>query len=117
MTAKLSDVRRRFPPEDAAAYERAYAEAELAEDLGTFVYSLRVAAELTEAELAARMGVDEDDVLCAEEGDGALTVAFVDSVARAVGVRVRMTATAVLEVTFGAQDPGPQQPPSPPQAG
>jgi ribosome-binding protein aMBF1 (putative translation factor) len=115
--AKLSDVRRRFPPEDAAAYERAYAEAELAEDLGTFVYSLRVAADLSEAELAARMGVDEDDVLRAEEGDAALTVAFVDAVARAVGVRVRMTATAVLEVTLGGSDPPPPPPPTLPPGG
>lgn len=115
--AKLRDVRRRFPPEDAAAYEAAYAEAELAEDLGAFVYSLRVAADLGTAEVAARMGVDEDEVLRAEEGDASVTVAFLDGVARAVGARVKITATAVLEVTLGTHDPAPpRRPPAPPGA-
>ncbi len=85
--ATLREVRRRFPPEDAQAYAEAYAAAELAEDLGTLVHDLRVAAGLSRAELATRMGTHEDVVLRAEEGDSSLGVAFFDRVARAVGVR------------------------------
>ena len=94
MMAKLSDLRRRFPPDDAGAYAAAYAEAGLAASLGELVRALRCAAGLGVAELAASMGVDEDAVVRAEEGDASLTVAFVDRVARAVGLRVEMTVRA-----------------------
>jgi len=102
---KLSDVRRRFPPEDASAYGRAYEEAALAEELAALVHNLRVTAGLSEAELAARMGIDEDEVLRAEEGDPMLTVAFLDGVARTAGLRVRIAPTAgTLELVPGDPD-------------
>ncbi|MGH8989064.1 MAG: helix-turn-helix domain-containing protein [Acidimicrobiales bacterium] len=85
--ARLRDVRRWTSPEDPEVYSKAYAEAELAEDLGTLVHDLRVAAGLGRAELAVRMGVGEDEVLRAEEGDASLGIAFYDGVARAVAVR------------------------------
>ena len=112
--AKLSDVRRRFPPGDAEVYARAYAAAELAGALGAFVHGLRVSAGLSEAELARRMGIDEEEVLRAEEGDASLTVAFLDGVARAVEARVRMAAAGGVEVVLGAGGPPPF--PLPPRA-
>jgi ribosome-binding protein aMBF1 (putative translation factor) len=102
MMAKLSDLRRRFPPDDAGAYAAAYAEAGLAASLGELVRALRCAAGLGVAELAASMGVDEDAVVRAEEGDASLTVAFVDRVARAVGLRVEMTVRAGSTATATA---------------
>lgn len=109
--AKLGDVRRRFPPEDPAAYEKAYEEAKLAEELGTLVYSLRAAAGLSEAELAARMGIDEDEVVRAEEGDASLTVAFLDGVAGAVDLPAGIALKAgSLEVTLEPPEPAAPQP-------
>lgn len=116
--AKLSDVRRRFPPQDAAVYAEAYATAALAGELGEFVYGLRVAAGLSEAELAARLGIDSDEVVRAEEGDASLTVAYLDGVARAAGVQLRVAAPAGgLEVVLGASsETPPASPPSQPDA-
>jgi Helix-turn-helix domain len=109
--AKLSDVRRRFPPDDAQAYARAYSAAVLAEELGALLYGLRTSANLSEAELASRLGVDEDQVVRAEEGDAELTVAYVDAVVRAVASQVRLTVmTGDLEVVLGAPPPAPPSP-------
>ncbi|HVC15123.1 MAG TPA: helix-turn-helix transcriptional regulator [Acidimicrobiales bacterium] len=110
--AKLDDVRRRFPPRDAAAYEAAYADAVRADRLAVLVHRVRVAARLGEGELAARMGVDEDAIVRAEEGDPSVTVAYLDRLARATGVR--MTVTAGDEtVVLGAPDGAPLGPASP----
>ncbi|MDA8309116.1 MAG: hypothetical protein M0Z46_00585 [Actinomycetota bacterium] len=106
MTVELSDLRRRFPPEDADAYALAYAEAALAEELGTLVHGLRVTAHLDVPGLAARMEVDEEEVLRAEEGDPSLSFAFVDRLARAVGAQVTVTAGG-RDFVLGA----PQLPP------
>jgi transposase-like protein len=115
--AKLSDVRRRFPPEDSEAYVRAYAEAELAGALGALVHGLRVSRGFSVAELARRMGIDKEEVLRAEEGDASLTVAFLDGVARAAGARVRMAASdGGVEVVLGASGPPRPSLPPPPQS-
>lgn len=102
--AKLRDVRRWFPPEDASMYAAAYAEAELAERLGALVVELRRAARLDVSELAARMGVREDDLVRAEEGDATMAVGFLDRLAREAGVRVALEGVGV-EVILGAVPP------------
>lgn len=117
--AKLSEVRRRFPPGDAAVYAAAYAEAEVAERLGTLLHLLRVAAGVDVAELAARLGVDEEEVLRAEEGGGGITLGYLDRVAVAVGVPTTVTSdhlAAVLEAsaTPPPDPPGSAPPPTPP---
>jgi transcriptional regulator with XRE-family HTH domain len=99
--AELRDVRRWFPPEDAAMYAAAYAEAELAERLGGLVQELRKAACLDPAELAARTGVHTDDLVRVEEGDASMTVGLLDRLAREAGVRVTL-AGAGVEVVLGA---------------
>ncbi|MHB1554543.1 MAG: helix-turn-helix domain-containing protein [Acidimicrobiales bacterium] len=104
--AKLSDVRRWFPPEDASMYAAAYAEAELAERLGVLVQELRKAAGLDAAELAACTGVNEDDLVRAEEGDASIAVGFLDRLAREARVRVTL-AGAGVEVVLGAAAPAP----------
>jgi transcriptional regulator with XRE-family HTH domain len=88
--AKLHDVRRRFPVEDRAAYEAAYAEAELAARVGEFLHRLRTGAGLTSADLAARMGLDEDVIDEVEEGCGSLSIDFFDRLCRALGGRVTL---------------------------
>jgi hypothetical protein len=115
MMAKLTDVRRRFPLEDAGVYAEAYASAALAGEVGALVYGLRVAAGLGQAGLAERMGIDEDEVLRAEEGDPSLTIAFLDGVARAAGVQVRVAGPAGgVEVVLGRSiPPRAPQPPTP----
>ncbi|MGC8470915.1 MAG: helix-turn-helix domain-containing protein [Acidimicrobiales bacterium] len=104
--ARLSDVRCWFPPEDASVYADAYAEAELAERLGTLVQELRKAACLDVAEMAARTGVHEDELGRAEEGDASVTLGFLDRLAREAGVRVTL-AGAGVEVVLGAVGPAP----------
>jgi ribosome-binding protein aMBF1 (putative translation factor) len=105
--AKLSDVRRRFPPDDADAYAAAYTEAQLAENLAVLVQGLRLSAGLSEAELAARMGVGEAEVQRAEEGDASLPVVFLHRLGRALGARLTMTAGDVQVVlgTSGTSTP------------
>ena len=104
--ARLSDVRCWFPPEDASMYAAAYAEAELAERLGTLVQELRKAACLDVAEMAARTGVHEDELGRAEEGDASVTLGFLARLAREAGVRVTL-AGAGVEVVLGAVGPAP----------
>jgi transcriptional regulator with XRE-family HTH domain len=106
MMAKLSEVRRRFPPEDAEAYVKAYAEAEFAERLGALAHALRASAHLDAPQLATRMGVEEDEVLRAEEGEASTTVAYLDRVARAVGIPV-LIAAAGVEVVLGQSSVSP----------
>ena len=99
--ARLIDVRRWFPPEDASQYAAAYEEAVLAEKLGMLVHELARIAGVAEAELAARTGVSEDELTRAEEGDASTTVAFLDRLARAAGVRLTLAGGEVV-VALGA---------------
>ncbi len=102
--AKLRDVRRRFPPEDPDAYTAAYADATLAGELGELLHDLRVEAGLSEGELAARTGVDEDEVVRAEEGGSPVSVAYLDRVARALG-RPMAVVAGDAEIPLGADAP------------
>lgn len=101
--AKLSDVRRRFPPDDADAYAAAYTEAELAENLAVLVQGLRLSAGLSQAELAARMGVEEEEIQRAEEGDASISLEFLHRLGRAVGARLTMTSGDV-QVVLGTSE-------------
>jgi len=87
-------------------YAAAYAEAELAARLGALVQELRKAACLDAAEVAARAGVDEDELGRAEEGDASITLGFLDRLARGAGVRVTL-AGAGVQVVLGAIAPAP----------
>jgi ribosome-binding protein aMBF1 (putative translation factor) len=107
--ARLSDVRHRFPPDDAGAYAAAYAEAELAERVGTLVHALRSASGLDAAGLAARIGADDDEIVRAEEGDASVTVGLLDRLARAAGVRLTLSSVA-LEIVLGEATPAPVPP-------
>jgi transcriptional regulator with XRE-family HTH domain len=109
--AKLSDVRRRFPTGDAAAYAAAYAEAELAAAVGTLLHGLRTAAGIDPAELSARCGLDEDEILRAEEADVHLTVGHLDRVARALGVPVAVMGGG-FRIVLGVPEPTPPSPPA-----
>ena len=102
--ARLVDVRRLFPPQDASQYAAAYAEAELAEKLATLVHGLARSAGFTEAELAARTGLSEDELARAEEGDASITVGFLDRLARAAGVRLTLAGGGVV-VVLGVAPP------------
>ena len=104
---KLDDMRRRFGGSEHAEYEAAYAEAERAGRLGELAYALRAAAGLSRAELAARMGVSEDQVARAEEGDPALGADVFDRLGRALGVGVPLTVhgTPVENGPDAAADP------------
>jgi ribosome-binding protein aMBF1 (putative translation factor) len=113
--ATLRDVRRMFPPEDAEAYARAYAIAGVVGDLGALLHARRVAAGLSVAELARRMGVDEEEIRRAEEGDASLTVALAGGVARATRARVRRTVSAGDHNVAVLGTSGPPPPPSPPR--
>jgi hypothetical protein len=105
MMVRLDELRRKFPPEDGAAYARAYAEAVLAERLGTLVHDIRVEADLEPSALAALMDVDEAEILRAEEGDASLSFLFLDRLARAAGSRVTVTAGGDELVLGAPADP------------
>ncbi len=111
--ATLREVRRMFPPEDAEAYARAYTIAGVVGDLGALLHARRVAAGLSVGELARRMGVDEEEVRRAEEGDASLTVALAAGVARATRARVRRRVSGGDDAVFGTS--GPPPPPVPPR--
>lgn len=103
---KLDDLRRRIPVEDRAAYDAAYAEATAAGRLGDAVHRLREAAGLSEAALAERVGVGEEEIAAAEEGDPSVTVAFVAQLARALGVPVCLTLGEEVVDLAGHAEPG-----------
>ena len=107
--AKLDDLRRRFPPDDAREHAAAYEEAACAERVGALVHDLRTAAGLDEDEVGARAGVDADEVLRVEEGDPALTLGTLRRVAGALGVRLvlRMGPHDVVLTDTGPGDSGP----------
>ena len=131
--AKLDDMRRRFPVVDRDAYERAYAEAELAARLGELVHHLRTEAGLTQRALGERMGESEEEVAHVEEGGPGVTLEFLDRLGRALGVPMVLgeddpagmggdggaAPSARAALTFGArdargQDARPRRPDAPP---
>ncbi len=99
--AKLDEVRGRHPIEDQAAYDRAYAEADLAGRLAEIVYRLRTAAGLTQTELARRMGTTQSAIARVESGGSTPTLDLLDRVGRAVGVEITLTVSGEA-LRFGA---------------
>lgn len=72
-------------PAERAKYDAAAAEADLALDLAQMVYDARIAAGLSQAELAKRMGTSQATVSLIEGGGQVPTVATLAKVARATG--------------------------------
>lgn len=85
---KLEDVRKEHPVKDRAAYDRAYADADLAGRLAEIVYRLRTGAGLTQTELARRMGTTQSAVARVEGGGSTPTLDLLDRVGRALGVEI-----------------------------
>jgi len=56
---ELEDVRHAHPIADLAAYDRGYADADLAGRLAEIVYQLRTTVGLTQTELARRTGTTQ----------------------------------------------------------
>ena len=86
--AKLRDVRKAHPVKDRAAYDRAYADADLAGRLAEIVYRLRTSAGLTQTELARRMGTTQSAIARVEAGGSTPTLDLLDRVGRAVGAEI-----------------------------
>jgi ribosome-binding protein aMBF1 (putative translation factor) len=98
---KLEDVRREHPIEDRVAYDRAYAEADLAGRLAEIVYRLRTTAGLTQTELARRMGTTQSAVARVEGGGSTPTLDLLDRVGRAVGAEIVLSVNGEV-LRFGA---------------
>ncbi|MGO9557906.1 MAG: helix-turn-helix domain-containing protein [Acidimicrobiales bacterium] len=79
--AVMSDAER-------AAYDRAYAAAELAAAVGEQIRSAREAAGLSQRELALRMGTSQAAVGRLEAGGVGATLTTLQRVASALGLRV-----------------------------
>jgi ribosome-binding protein aMBF1 (putative translation factor) len=97
----LEEIRRKHPVEDQEAYDRAYAEADLAGRLAELVYRLRTAAGLTQTEMARRMGTTQSAIARVESGGSTPTLDLLDRAGRAVGVEMTLTVSGDA-VHFGA---------------
>ena len=102
--AKLEDVRRAHPVKDQAAYDRAYADADLAGRLAEIVYRLRTGAALTQTELARRMGTTQSAIARVESGGSTPTLGLLDRVGRAVGAEIVLSVSGEV-VHLGATAP------------
>jgi ribosome-binding protein aMBF1 (putative translation factor) len=75
-------------PEERTAYERGYAEAQLAAEVGERVRCAREAAGLTQRQLAASMGTSQAAIARLEAGGVGATLTTLHRVAVAVGMRL-----------------------------
>jgi ribosome-binding protein aMBF1 (putative translation factor) len=89
--ARLEDVRKTHPITEKVAYERAYAEADLAGRLAEIIYRLRTAKGMTQTELARRMGTTQSAIARVEGGGSIPTLDLLDRVGRALGVEIVLT--------------------------
>ena len=99
--ASLEDIRRQNPVNDQAAYQQAYAEADLASRLAEIVYRLRTGADLTQTELARRMGTTQSAIARVEAGGSTPTLDLLDRVGRAIGAQITLTVNGET-LKFGA---------------
>lgn len=78
-------------PAERVEYDQAAADMELRLHLAELVYDARIAAGLTQAELAQRMGTRQPVISQIENGEQVPTVAMLDRVARATGKTLRIS--------------------------
>jgi ribosome-binding protein aMBF1 (putative translation factor) len=97
----LGELRAKYPPEDPAEYDRAYAAAALAGELAELVHNLRDRAGLTQAELARRMGTTQSSIARIESGGSLPTVEMLARLARAMGISLRLAAPGFDAVELG----------------
>lgn len=97
----LDELRAKYPPEDRAEYDRAYAAATLAGQLAELVYALRTRAGLTQTELARRMGTTQSSIARIEGGGSLPTLDMLARLAHATGSPLRIAAPGVTDIDLG----------------
>src|SRR5688572_10313523 len=75
-------------PDERRDYERGYAEAQLAADVGDRVRAAREHAGLTQRELAERMGTSQAAIARLESGGVSATLATLHRAASAIGAEL-----------------------------
>lgn len=78
-------------PADQAVFDEAYATAGLSMDLAATVYDARRAADLTQTELARRMGTTQSAIAAIESGARTPTVDLLERLARVCGRRLTIS--------------------------
>jgi transcriptional regulator with XRE-family HTH domain len=94
----LEDLQRKYPPANREEYDRARAAAKLAGDVAELVYAMRTRAELTQTQLAARMGTTQSSIARMESGGSLPTIEMLARLAHATGVPVHLEAPGVADV-------------------
>ncbi len=94
-----TDRMAQLTPAEKSAYRKAYDETALAHDLATLVYDARIAAGVTQAELARRMGTHQSVIARLENGGGVPSIPTLDRLARALGMHLQ------IAVSGGEQGP------------
>lgn len=100
---------RRADPEKAAVIDQAYDEARQAYELGVLVREARVSAELSQAELAKRVGTSQSAIARLESGGAQPTVATLRRIATALSVDLVIEFHAPAGVGSGSNQ-APSQP-------
>ena len=75
-------------PEERAEYDRAYAEARLAAEVGPRIHDARETAGLSQREFARRMGTSQAAIDRLESGGVGATITTLQRVATALGLEV-----------------------------
>ncbi len=94
----LEELQASYPPADQEEYDRARQAAELAGAMAELVYAMRTRANLTQTELARRMGTTQSSIARMEGGGSLPTIDMLARLARATGVRVRIEAPGVADI-------------------
>jgi len=76
--------------EERREYDQAYAEAQLAAEVGERIHAARAAAGLTQRELARRMGTSQAAIDRLESGGVGATLTTLQRVATALGLEVNV---------------------------
>jgi ribosome-binding protein aMBF1 (putative translation factor) len=97
----LDELRAKYPPEDREEYDRAYAAATLAGQLAELVCTLRTRADLTQTELARRMGTTQSSIARIEAGGSLPTLGMLSRLAHATGSTLRLAAPGVGDIDLG----------------
>lgn len=97
----LGQLRDTYPPKDQEAYNRAYADADLAGELAELVYTLRTRAGLTQTELARRLKTTQSSIARIEGGGGLPTMGMLARLAWATDTPLRLVAPGLEDVKIG----------------